>query len=189
MAWIVETMAVLRLYTMIEIEVAELDSSLRNAAARKFSTDVRFRLGPAARGIAGATLLLDGTRLRGSRRRKVNRRCTISSEGRESVMSGLESATIRPARFCSRFGARVSLYKAWLWLPSLSTYADYFASAYHCLWARSTHPHRKRGASLEPPKHPAPIFLSRSCHVPTPSIKIPAPAPPLSNPSLSLIHP
>ncbi len=39
-------MAVVRLYTMIEIEVAELDSSLRNAAARKFSTDVRFRLGP-----------------------------------------------------------------------------------------------------------------------------------------------
>jgi len=44
--WILETMAVVRLYTMIEIELAELDSSLRDAAARKFSTDVRFRLGP-----------------------------------------------------------------------------------------------------------------------------------------------
>lgn len=172
--WIVETMAVIRLYTMIEIEVAELDSSLRNAAARKFSTDVRFRLGP-----EGLLELYSYWMRHGSRRRKVNRRCTISSEGRESVMSGLESATIRPARFCSKFGARVSLYKAWLWLPSLSTYADYFASAYHCLWARSTHPHRKRGPSLEPPKHPAPIFLSRSCHVPTPSIKHPHPSPSL----------
>ena len=44
--WISETRSLVRLYAIIEIEVAELESSLRNAVVRKFSADVRFRLGP-----------------------------------------------------------------------------------------------------------------------------------------------